>query len=110
RADLEYHFQPLSLDKWGDGLHRFPAFTASVCNVRPTSRGSVHVRRSGNRQTLSIRPNYLSTEEDRQVAVRALRLTRRIVGEPPLAPYRPREVLPGTDLQSDEELMEAAGR
>ena len=75
-ANLEFHFQPLSLDKWGEGLHPFGAFTASVCNLRPSSRGSVHATSPDPRMPPAIRPNYLSTEEDRRVAVDALRLTR----------------------------------
>ena len=85
-ANLEFHFQPLSLDKWGEGLHPFGAFTASVCNLRPASRGGTHAQSPDPAKPPLIRPNYLSTEEDRRVAVDALRLTRRIVGQPPLAP------------------------
>ena len=102
-------FQPLSLDKWGEGLHPFGAFTASVCNLRPTSRGSVHATSPDPRKPPAIRPNYLSTEEDRRVAVDALRLTRRIVGQAPLARYRPEEYKPGAHLASDDELVAAAG-
>src|SRR3954454_17553796 len=90
-ANLEFHFQPLSLDKWGEGLHPFGAFTASVANVRPSSRGSVHAASADPAARPAISPNYLSTEEDRRVAVAALRLARRIVGEKPLARYRPEE-------------------
>lgn len=107
--DLEYHVQPLSLDKFGDPLHRFPAFTASVCNLRPKSRG--HVRITGRDPHLApaIAPGYLSHPEDRLKAVSALRLTRRIVAQPALAPFSPEEHLPGTDVQSDDELLKAAG-
>jgi choline dehydrogenase-like flavoprotein len=108
-ANLEFHFQPLSLDKWGEGLHPFGAFTASVCNVRPSSRGSVHVRSPDARTAPAIRPNYLSTDEDRRVAIDALRLTRKIVSQPPLARFRPQEYKPGAHLASDEELAKAAG-
>jgi choline dehydrogenase-like flavoprotein len=108
-ANLEFHFQPLSLDKWGEGLHPFGAFTASVCNLRPSSRGSVHLASPDARAAPSIRPNYLSTEEDRRVAVDALRLTRRIVGQPALARFKPEEYKPGAHLTSDEELVTAAG-
>jgi choline dehydrogenase len=108
-ANLEFHFQPLSLDKWGEGLHPFGAFTASVANVRPSSRGSVHLASPDPAAPPAIRPNYLSTEEDRRVAVQALRLARRIVGEAPLAKYRPQEHRPGADLVSDAELLQAAG-
>ena len=107
-ANLEFHFQPLSLDKWGDGLHPFGAFTASVCNLRPTSRGSVRLASPDPAAPPTIAPNYLSTDEDRQVAVEALRLTRRIVGQPAMAKYRPEEFRPGTQAQSDAELLAAA--
>ncbi len=107
--NLEFHFQPLSLDKWGEGLHPFGAFTASVCNVRPSSRGSVHATSPDPRTHPSIRPNYLSTEEDRRVAVDALRLTRTIVAQEPLARFRPQEYKPGAHLASDDELVAAAG-
>lgn len=110
-ANLQYHFQPLSLDKWGDGLHRFEAFTASVCNLRPTSRGSVHLARDGDGSVRpSIRPRYLSTDEDRRVAVDAMKLTRRIVAQAPLARYRPVEHVPGPEVESDDDLLAAAGR
>lgn len=108
-ANLQYHFQPLSLDKWGEGLHRFGAFTASVCNLRPSSRGSVHSIGPDAGTPPAIAPNYLTTDEDRRVAVDALRLTRRIVAQKPLAPYRPTEYLPGPDLTTDEQLLKAAG-
>ena len=108
-ANLEFHFQPLSLDKWGEGLHPFSAFTASVCNLRPASRGSTHVQSPEPAKPPLIRPNYLSTEEDRRVAIDALRLTRRIVGQHPLARYKPEEYKPGAHLTSDVELTQAAG-
>jgi choline dehydrogenase len=107
--DLEFHVQPLSLEKFGDPLHPFPAFTASVCNLRPTSRGVVHIRDRNPATAPVIAPNYLSTENDRQVAARALRLTRRVVEQPAMAPYRPQEHQPGVEVQSDEELAKAAG-
>ncbi len=107
--DLEYHVQPLSLDKFGDPLHPFPAFTASVCHLRPTSRGSIHVKSADPMAAPAIRPNYLSTDEDRRVAGQAIRLTRRIAGAAALAPYQPEEYLPGASFQSDEELARAAG-
>ncbi len=108
-ADLEYHVQPLSLEAFGGGLDRFPAFTASVCNLRPTSRGSTHIGSSDLNDHPAIRPNYLSTESDREVARRAVRLTRDIVGQPALARYRPEEIRPGIAAQSDEELIRAIG-
>ena len=107
--DLEYHVQPLSLDKFGDPLHPFPAFTASVCHLRPTSRGSIHVKSADPMAAPVIRPNYLATDEDRLVAGHAIRLTRRIAGAEALAPYRPEEYLPGASFQSDEDLARAAG-
>jgi choline dehydrogenase len=88
-ANLEYHVQPLSLDKFGDPLHPFPAFTASVANLRPTSRGSVRVKSSDPLAAPAIRPNYLSTDTDRKIAAASLRLTRGIAGRPALAKYRP---------------------
>lgn len=107
-ANLEFHFQPLSLDKWGDGLHPFGAFTASVCNLRPTSRGSVHLKSVDPAAAPAISPNYLDTEEDRRVAVDALRLARRIVAQAPLARFHPQEHAPGLAATSDEALLEAA--
>ena len=107
--DLEFHVQPLSLEKFGDPLHPFPAFTASVCNLRPTSRGVVHIRDRNPATAPVIAPNYLSTDNDRLVAARALRLTRNIVAQPALAPYRPQEHQPGAQKQTDEELAKAAG-
>jgi choline dehydrogenase len=107
--DLEFHVQPLSLEKFGDPLHPFPAFTASVCNLRPTSRGVVHIRDRDPATAPVIAPNYLSTDNDRTVAARALRLTRNIVAQPAMAPYRPQEHQPGAGKQSDEELAKAAG-
>jgi choline dehydrogenase-like flavoprotein len=108
-ANLQFHFQPLSLDDWGKLLHPFPAFTASVCNLRPTSRGSVHVAATSATEHPAIRPNYLSTEADRQVAVDALNWVRRIVAQPSLAPYSPQEFKPGAHVVSDEDLAIAAG-
>ncbi|MCX7172858.1 MAG: GMC family oxidoreductase N-terminal domain-containing protein [Proteobacteria bacterium] len=107
--DLEFHVQPLSLDKFGDPLHSFPAFTVSVCNLRPSSRGIVHIRDRDPETHPVIAPNYLSTESDRRVAVRALRMTRQVLSQPALAPYRPDEFLPGAGIQGDEELAKAAG-
>jgi choline dehydrogenase len=108
--DLEYHVQPLSLEKFGDPLHPFPAFTASVCNLRPESRGHVRIKSREATAAPSIRPNYLATESDRMVAAEAIRLTRRICSAPALARFEPQEFLPGADVASDEELAEAAGR
>jgi choline dehydrogenase len=107
--NLQYHVQPLSLDKFGDPLHRFPAFTASVCNLQPSSRGHVRIASSDSYAAPKITPNYLSTEADRKTAAAALALTRRIVAAPALATYRPEEFMPGPQYQSEEELAQAAG-
>lgn len=109
-ANLQYHFQPLSLDSWGSGLHPFDAFTASVCNLRPTSRGHIHLRTPHAEDAPAISPNYLDTEADRQVAIDAMKLTRRIVAQTPLARFRPQEHLPGSAAASDAELLDAAAR
>ena len=108
-ANLEFHFQPLSLDTWGSGLHPFSAFTASVCNLRPTSRGSIHLSGPTIDDGPDIRPNYLSTEEDRRVAVDSLKWARRIVAQPALAPFKPEEYKPGAYIRSDEEMLVSAG-
>ncbi len=108
-ANLQYHVQPLSLEKFGENVHSFPAFTASVCNLRPESRGSVHVRSPDHRLQPAIRPNYLSAEADRRVAADSIRITRAIVGQPALARYSPQEFKPGPSFESQEELERAAG-
>jgi choline dehydrogenase len=108
-ANVEYHVQPLSLEKFGEDLHSFNAFTASVCNVRPTSRGSVHITSTDPEAPPAIHPNYLSTEEDRKVAAESLRLTRNIVKSPALQPFAPEEYKPGVQYQTDAELIKAAG-
>ena len=108
RPNLEYHVQPMSLDAFGDPLHAFDAITASVCNLRPTSRGTVHITSADPHSAPCIAPNYLDTEADRRVAVDALRLTRRIVEAEPLAKYQPEEWLPGANMQTDEALAQAA--
>jgi len=107
--DLQYHVQPLSLDKFGEPLHNFPAFTASVCNLRPYSRGSVSIQSSDPNSAPAIAPRYLTDERDCLIAAKSLALTRRIVMQPALAPYQPREYLPGAQYQSAEELAHAAG-
>ncbi|MFT7722692.1 MAG: GMC family oxidoreductase N-terminal domain-containing protein [Roseateles sp.] len=107
--DLQYHVQPLSLDAFGEPLHRFDAFTASVCNLNPSSRGTVHVTSPDPAMAPAIRPNYLSTDEDRQVAADSLKLTRRIVAQPALAAFKPEEYKPGPQYQTDEELARLAG-
>ncbi|MTE01313.1 FAD-binding protein [Paracoccus sp. YIM 132242] len=108
-ADLEFHVQPVSLDKFGDPVHPFPAMTASVCNLRPESRGSVHVTGPDFRAHPAIRPNYLSTPGDRDVAVRAIRLARKIAAQPAFTRYDPSEHVPGIAFQTDEDLVRAAG-
>jgi choline dehydrogenase len=107
--NLEYHVQPLSLDAFGEPLHGFDAFTASVCNLNPTARGHVRIRSPKADDAPSILANYLSTPEDRQVAADSLRLTRRIAAMPALARHRPREVKPGPQYESDEDLARLAG-
>ncbi|MFT4148830.1 MAG: GMC family oxidoreductase N-terminal domain-containing protein [Paracoccaceae bacterium] len=107
-ADLEFHVQPVSLDKFGDPVHPFAAITASVCNLRPDSRGSVHVTTPDPRSAPAIRPNYLSTETDREVAVRAIRLARHIAAQPAFARFHPEEYRPGPALQTRDELIRAA--
>jgi choline dehydrogenase len=108
-ANLEYHVQPLSLDAFGEPLHSFPAFTASVCNLNPTSRGTVSLKSNRFEDAPAIAPNYLSTEVDRKVAAESLRVTRRIASQPALAKYKPEEYKPGVQYQSDEELAKLAG-
>ena len=110
RANIQFHVQPLSLDKFGDPLHRFAAITVSACNLRPTARGSVKIRSADLRDKPSIRPNYLSTDEDRRVAADAIRVTRRLMRQPALAKYRPKEYVPGPSVSDDTaDLAKAAG-
>ncbi|HEY2528925.1 MAG TPA: GMC family oxidoreductase N-terminal domain-containing protein [Xanthobacteraceae bacterium] len=111
RANLQYHVQPLSLDRFGEPLHTFPAFTASVCNLRPTSRGFVRLHSRDVADRPVIKPNYLTTDADRRVAVCSIRLTRRIAAQPALAPFHPLEYLPGSAVVNDDEqaLIKAAG-
>ncbi|RTQ32482.1 choline dehydrogenase [Variovorax gossypii] len=107
--NLQYHVQPLSLDAFGDPLHSFPAFTASVCNLNPTSRGSVRIKSKRFEDAPAIAPNYLSTDEDRKVAADSLRVTRNIAAQPALAKFKPQEWKPGVQYQTDEELARLAG-
>ena len=107
--NIQYHVQPLSLDAFGEPLHRFNAFTASVCNLNPTSRGTVQIKSPRFDQAPLISPNYLSTDVDRQVAADSLRVTRRIVAQPALARYAPQEFKPGVQFQSDADLARLAG-
>ncbi|MDU6490973.1 GMC family oxidoreductase [Bradyrhizobium sp.] len=110
RANIQFHVQPLSLDKFGDPLHRFPAITVSACNLRPTSRGTVRIRSAKLDEAPSIAPNYLATEDDRQVAADAIRVTRRLMKQSALAAYRPEEYLPGPAVGDDDAaLAKAAG-
>ncbi len=108
-ANVEIHTQPLSLDKFGDPLHPFNAFTSSICNLRPTSRGHVRIKSPDPRAAPAINPRYLSTDEDRKVAIDSLRITRRVAAQPALAPFQPEEFLPGPQFASDDELVQAAG-
>jgi choline dehydrogenase len=107
--NLQYHVQPLSLEAFGEPLHPFDAFTASVCNLNPSSRGSVRIRSADFKDAPLIAPNYLSTDEDRLVAAQSLRLTRRIVEQSALARWQPEEFKPGVQYQSDEDLARLAG-
>jgi choline dehydrogenase len=107
--NLEFHVQPLSLDAFGEPLHAFSAFTASVCNLNPTSRGTVRIKSRRFEDAPTIDPNYLSTAEDRRVVVDSLRVTRRIVAQPALAKFKPQEWKPGAQYESDEDLVRLAG-
>jgi choline dehydrogenase-like flavoprotein len=110
RANIQFHVQPLSLDKFGDPLHRFPAVTVSPCNLRPSSRGTVRLRSGDPRGAPLIRPNYLSTDEDRRIAADSIRVTRRLMAQPALARYAPEEFRPGPAISdSTAELIHAAG-
>lgn len=107
--DLEWHVQPLSLDKFGDSLHKFDAITPSVCNLRPSSRGYVRIRSADSADAPRIAPNYLATEQDLNAAVAGIRFTRRIMASQALARFRPEEWKPGPSVDSDDELKKAAG-
>ena len=107
--NIQYHVQPLTLDKFGEPLHTFPAFTASVCNLRPESRGTIRLKSSDPYDSPAIRPNYLSAERDKQVAAQSVRFTRDIVNQPALAKYNPQEFKPGLELETQEDLVKAAG-
>jgi len=110
RANVQFHVQPLSVDKFGDPLHEFPALTSSVCNLQPTSRGFVRLRSADAADKPVIKPNYLSTDEDRRVAADSIRLTRKIAAQPALATYKPVEYLPGPSVGDDDvALIKAAG-
>ena len=107
-ANIEWHVQPLSLDKFGDPLHKFNAITPSVCNLRPTSRGQVRIKSNDPEEHPTIRLNYLSTSEDEEVAVEGLRFTRRIMRAEALKKFNPVELKPGAEIQTDTQLLEAA--
>jgi choline dehydrogenase len=111
RANIQFHVQPLSLDKFGDPLHTYPAFTASVCNLQPQSRGSIRLRSADPADKPVIQPNYLSAEPDRRVAADSIRVARAIVAQPALQPFKPVETLPGDQVKSDDDaaLAKAAG-
>jgi choline dehydrogenase-like flavoprotein len=110
RANIQFHVQPLSLDKFGEPLHRFPAITVAACNLQPTSRGTVRLRSAKPDDAPAIAPHYLSTDEDREVAADAIRVTRRLMKQPALQPYRPEEFLPGPTVGDDPaSLAKAAG-
>jgi choline dehydrogenase len=106
--DVQFHFQPLSADKPGAGLHRFSAFTSSVCQLRPESRGYIEIRSPDPNVPPGIHPNYLSTSTDQNVTVAGMKLSRRICRSAAMAPFAAEELLPGVDLQSDEKLLECA--
>src|SRR5436305_407502 len=110
RANIQFHVQPLSLDKFGDPLHRFPAITVSACNLQPTSRGTVRLRSANPEDAPSIAPNYLSTDADREVAADAIRTTRRLMKQKALSPYHPEEFLPGPSVGDDDASLARPGR
>lgn len=111
RANIQFHVQPLSLDKFGDPLHKFPAFTMSVCNLQPESRGTVRLKSSEASAAPAIRPNYLSAGEDKQVAIDSIRVARKVAQAPALAKFHPEEMLPGPEVRDDDDaaLLKAAG-
>ncbi len=108
-ANIEWHVQPLSLDKFGEPLHKYNAITPSVCNLRPSSRGHIRINSNRPEDYPAIKLNYLSTEEDLNVAVAGLKFTRRIMASAPMQPFAPQELKPGPDIVSDEDLQRAAG-
>jgi choline dehydrogenase len=108
-ADLEYHVQPLSTDRLGEPLHSYPAVTVSVCNLRPESRGTVHITTRDAEAAAEIRPNYLSTVGDRLLAAKSIRHARSLMQANAIAGFRPEEMLPGSKYQSDDELIRCAG-
>jgi choline dehydrogenase-like flavoprotein len=111
RANIQFHLQPLSLDKFGDPLHPFPAFTLSGCNPQPASRGTVRHKSSDPEAAPEIRPNYLTADTDKRVAANSLRVARKVIAQPALAENKPEEILPGPRVSSDDDtaLVRAAG-
>ncbi|WP_337189307.1 GMC family oxidoreductase N-terminal domain-containing protein [Phenylobacterium sp.] len=110
RPNIQFHVQPLSLDRFGEPLHRFPAVTVAACNLRPTSRGTIRLRSGDPADAPRIAPNYLATDEDRRVAADAIRVTRRLMAQPAMTPFSPREHLPGPAVGDDDaSLARAAG-
>jgi choline dehydrogenase-like flavoprotein len=111
RANIQFHVQPLSLDKFGDPLHTFPDFTMSVCNLQPASRGTVRLKSHDPAAAPEIKPNYLSADADKRVAANSLRVARRVIAQPALAANKPDEILPGLRISSDDDaaLVRAAG-
>jgi len=107
--NIEYHVQPLSLESFGEPLHKFPALTVSVCNLRPTSRGTCHIISNKPDTPPAIRPNYLSTDADRKVAADSIRHARKIMATERMGEFSPLEFKPGANLISDHELAKAAG-
>lgn len=107
--NIQYHVQPLSLDAFGEPLHTFAAITASVCNLNPTSRGTVHIVSPHAHDAPAIAPNYLATDADRQVAADSVRVTRRLLQQPAMAKYQPQEYTPGVQYQTDDELARVSG-
>jgi choline dehydrogenase len=106
--NVEFHVQPLSLDRFGEPLHDFPAMTVSICNLRPTSRGSIHIKTPHFDDAPSIQPNYLATAEDKSVAVDSLKLVRKIMNTQSMARFHPREYLPGPNISSEDDMLNAA--
>ena len=108
-ANIEWHVQPLSLEAFGEPLHKYNAITPSVCNLRPSSRGHVRIRSNDPEEYPALTLNYLSTDEDREVAVKGLQFTRDIMASDPLAPFEPKELKPGPDVVTEADLSKAAG-
>jgi choline dehydrogenase len=108
-ANVEFHVQPLSLEAFGQPLHSFDAMTVSVCNLRPTSRGTVHIRDADMNTPPDIQPNYLATQADQKVAADSIRLARGIMAQAAMQRYAPEEFKPGPQFETDAQLIAAAG-